>query len=80
LRPLASPSWLRLIINEWSWSTITTSPGAISRHLTELRDKIRVFVLPERRSDRIHPRAVKLKMTNYARKRPVKSSSRSCAK
>jgi len=66
---------LRLVINEWSWSTITTSPGAIPRHLTDLRDKIRVFVLPERRSDRVQPRAVKLKMSNYARKRPRKPSS-----
>lgn len=71
---------LRLIINEWSWSTITTSPGAIPRHLTDLRDKIRVFVLPERRSERVFPRAVKIKMSNYARKRPAKSSSRSHAK
>ena len=71
---------LRLIINEWSWSTITASPGAIPRHLTDLRDKIRVFVLPERRSDRVQPRAVKIKMSNYARKRPVKSSSRVRAK
>jgi hypothetical protein len=66
---------LRLVINEWSWSTITTSPGAIPR-LTDLRDKIRVFVLPERRSDRVQPRAVKLKMSNSARKRPSKPSSR----
>ena len=71
---------LRLIINEWSWATITTSPGAIPRHLTDLRDKIRIFVLPERRSDRVFPRAVKLKMSNYARKRPSVSSSRSRAK
>jgi hypothetical protein len=72
---------LRLIINEWSWATITTSPGAIPRHLTDLRDKIRVFVLPERRSDRVFPRAVKLKMSGYPRKRPVAlSSSRSRAK
>jgi hypothetical protein len=71
---------LRLIVNEWSWSTITTSPGAIPRHLTDLRDKIRVFVLPDRRSDRVQPRAVKIKMSNYARKRPAKSSSRTRAK
>jgi hypothetical protein len=71
---------LRLIVNEWSWSTITMSPGAIPHHLTNLRDKIRVFVLPERRSDRVHPRAVKIKMSNYARKRPAKSSSRTRAK
>lgn len=71
---------LRLVIDEWNWSTITTSPGAIPRHLTDLRDKIRVFVLPERRSDRVQPRAVKIKMSNYARKRPAKSSSRSRTK
>lgn len=71
---------LRLVIDEWNWSTITTTPGAIPRHLTDLRDKIRVFVLPERRSNRIQPRAVKLKMSNYARKRPVTSSSRKRAK
>jgi hypothetical protein len=65
---------LRLVIDEWSWSTISSSPGAIPRHLTDLRDKIRVFVLPERRSERVQPRAVKLKMSNYARKRPSPSS------
>ncbi|MEO7732042.1 MAG: hypothetical protein ABIY55_13790 [Kofleriaceae bacterium] len=65
---------LRLIVDEWSWSTITSSPGAIPRHLTDLRDKIRVFVLPERRSGRVAPRAVKIKMSNYARKRPAPSS------
>lgn len=66
---------LRLVIDEWNWSTITTSPGAIPRHLTDLRDKIRVFVLPERRGKRVYPRAVKIKMSNYDRKRPAKSSS-----
>lgn len=71
---------LRLIVAEWGWSTITSSPGAIPRHLTDLRDKIRVFVLPERRSERLYPRAVKIKMSNYPRKRPSKSSSRSRAK
>jgi hypothetical protein len=30
----------------------------------DLRDKIRVFVLPERRSEWVGPRAVKLKMSN----------------
>lgn len=71
---------LRLVVDEWSWSTITSSPGAIPRHLTDLRDKIRVYVLPERRSDRVQPRAVKLKMSHYARKRPVTSPSRERAK
>jgi Insertion element 4 transposase N-terminal/Transposase DDE domain len=71
---------LRLIVDEWSWSTTSQSPGAIPRHLSDLRDKIRVFVLPPRRPERVYPRAVKLKMSNYARKRPAASSSRSRAK
>src|SRR5262249_20785463 len=33
---------LRLVIDEWNWSTVSTTPGAIPRHLTDLRDKIRV--------------------------------------
>lgn len=68
---------LRLVVDEWVWSVNSTSPGRIPSHLADLRDKIRVFVLPERRSERVQPRAVKLKMSNYARKRPRPSSSRS---
>jgi hypothetical protein len=72
---------LRLVVDEWSWSTTTTSPGAIPRHLTDLRDKIRIFVLPPRRHDRVYPRAVKIKMSNYDRNRPkAQSSSRRRAK
>jgi hypothetical protein len=71
---------LRLIVDEWSWSTTSTTPGAIPRHLTDLRDKIRVYVLPPRRPERVFPRAVKIKMSNYARKRPISRSSRSGAK
>jgi hypothetical protein len=72
---------LRLIVDEWSWSTTSTTPGAIPRHLTDLRDKIRIYVLPPRRSQRVFPRAVKIKMSNYARKRPaLRGSSRSRAK
>jgi hypothetical protein len=61
---------LRLIVDEWSWSANTSSPGAIPRHLDDLRDKIRRFVLPPRRPERSYPRAVKIKMSNYARKLP----------
>lgn len=61
---------LRYIVDEWGWSTITTSPGAIPRHLDDMRDKIRRFLLPPRRPERVYPRAVKIKMSNYARKRP----------
>jgi hypothetical protein len=61
---------LRYITDEWGWAAITASPGAIPRHLHDMRDKIRCFVLPPRRPDRVYPRAVKLKMSNYERKRP----------
>jgi len=71
---------LRLVVDEWSWSTTTTSPGAIPRHLTDLRDKIRIFVLPPRRPERSYPRAVKIKMSNYDRNRPAQSPSRKRSK
>jgi hypothetical protein len=60
---------LRFIRREWEWSAITRSPGAIPRHLEDLRDRIRQFVLPPRHRERSYPRAVKLKMSNYARNR-----------
>lgn len=66
---------LRLIVDEWSWSNTTSSPGAIPRHLTDLRDKIRLYVLPPRRTERTYPRAVKIKMSNYDRNRPKAQSS-----
>ena len=45
--------------------TITESPGAIPRHMADLRDKIRRFVLPPRRERPAYPRAVKIKMSAY---------------
>lgn len=60
---------LRLIRDEWAWAAVT-SPGAIPRHLRELRAAVARFVLPPRRQ-RSYPRAVKLKMSNYARNRPT---------
>jgi hypothetical protein len=59
---------LRLICDEWSWCAIA-SPGAIPRHLTELRASLQRFILPPRRPERSYPRAVKIKMSNYAKKR-----------
>lgn len=59
---------LRLICDEWSWCAIA-APGAIPRHLVELRSSLQRFVLPPRRSERSYPRAVKIKMSNYAKKR-----------
>jgi hypothetical protein len=37
----------------------------------DLRDKTRRFVLPARRPERRYPRAVKIKMSNYARIEPL---------
>lgn len=61
---------LRLIRDEWMWTSGTNSPGAVPGHLRRLREDIKRFILPERRR-RAFPRAVKLKMSNYARKRPA---------
>lgn len=59
---------MRLIIDEWLWCAIA-SPGAIPRHLRNLRESLTGLVLPPRRGDRRYPRAVKIKMSNYPRKR-----------
>lgn len=60
---------LHLIRDEWLWSTYAP-PGAIPRHLARLRDALARLVLPPRRSERVYPRAVKIKMSAYPRKRP----------
>ena len=60
---------LRLIRDEWTWLSVT-SPGAIPKRLATMRANIKRYVLPPRRTKRIYPRAVKIKMSNYARKRP----------
>jgi hypothetical protein len=55
---------LRLIQDEWSWCALSR-PGAIPRHLRELRASVARFVLPPRRPDRSYPRVVKMKNKNY---------------
>jgi len=60
---------LRLIHDEWIWLA-GTSPGAIPSLLRDLRAVLKRFVLPPRRSKRTYPRAVKIKMSGYPRKRP----------
>jgi len=59
---------LRLICDEWLWCAIA-SPGAIPKHLRNLRAALTSLILPPRRSERSFPRAVKIKMSNYPRKR-----------
>jgi len=45
--------------------------GTIPARLQDLRRNLKRLVLPERRTERAYPRAVKIKMSNYPRKRPV---------
>ena len=59
---------LRLIRTEWEWLTVA-SPGAIPKRLDALRHNLKRYVLPPRRT-RTFPRAVKIKMSSYDRKRP----------
>jgi hypothetical protein len=62
---------LRLIRDEWMWAAASRSPGAIPANLRRLRADLRRFILPPRRPERSYPRAVKVKMSNYDRKRPT---------
>lgn len=63
---------LRFIREEWFLdSQPLISVGAIPRHLQRLCQDLSRFVLPERRTERSYPRAVKIKMSNYPRKRRV---------
>ena len=59
---------LRLIRDEWEWLTVT-SPAAIPKRLETMRRNVQRYILPPRRS-RTFPRAVKIKMSSYDRKRP----------
>ena len=69
----------RMICNEWLWSA-NASPGAIPRHLRQLRENVLLFVLPPRRSERTYPRAVKIKMSSYPRKRRATSAAQNPCK
>jgi hypothetical protein len=70
---------LREVVEQWHFATIV-SPGTIPGRLSTVTDRLRQFLLPPRRPGRVFPRAVKIKMSNYARKLPTKSSSRNRAK
>lgn len=59
---------MRLICDEWLWCAIA-SPGSIPKHLRALRASLKTLLLPPRRSHRRYPREVKIKMSNYPRKR-----------
>jgi len=70
---------LRESVQQWNLAAMT-SPGTVAGRLATVTDRLRSFVLPPRRHERVFPRAVKLKMSNYARKVPSSSSSRKRAK
>jgi hypothetical protein len=61
---------LRFIREQW-WmdSQPHISVGAIPGYLKRLAEQLSRFVLPERRAQRSFPRSVKIKMSNYPRKR-----------
>lgn len=62
---------LSLVCREWQRANAPRAAiGNIPRDLATLRLNLKRLVLPPRRSNRSFPRAVKLKMSNYARKRP----------
>lgn len=59
---------MRFIRDEWGWCAVA-SPGSIPKKLLRMRERVTDFVLPPRRGHRRYPRAVKIKMSNYAKKR-----------
>jgi len=58
---------LRLIRDEWEWLSVT-SPGAIPKRLATLRRNVKRYILPPRRR-RAYPRVVKIKLSQYPRKK-----------
>jgi len=62
---------LALVREELSWLVgPRLALGTIPKRMQHLRRLMKRLVLPERRAARVYPRAVKVKMSNYPRKRP----------
>ena len=62
---------LHLIRDEFhTLSLRTMTPGSVPARLAYLRQRLKRLVLPPRRPERAYPRAVKIKMSGYERKRP----------
>jgi hypothetical protein len=66
---------LREVVEQWHFAAVA-SPGTIPERLSTITDRLRQFLLPPRRPERVYPRAVKIKMSSYNRKIPTKTSSR----
>jgi hypothetical protein len=60
---------LALVREEFEWSGITRSPGAIPRHLGALRERLKRFILPPRRPQRRYPREIKNDYRRYPRRK-----------
>ena len=56
---------LRYIVDEWLWSSSCRTPGSIPTKLSAMRNNIRRFVLPPRRSARRYAREVRMTKTQY---------------
>jgi hypothetical protein len=66
---------LEMMTTKWFFMANMTA-GAIPARLRTLEARLARLLRPERRSDRRHPRAVKIKMSNYDRKRPSQRGKR----
>ena len=65
---VASLSMIRDEFHTLSLRSMT--PGAMPASLARLRQRLKRLILPPRRPERAYPRSVKIKMSNYPRKRP----------
>ena len=72
---VAALNFIESALRTWG----SDSAGRLPERLRKLREDLSHFILPTRR-ERSYPRAVKIKMSNYARNRPLRSSSRRSAK
>ena len=70
---------LRECVLAWRMAA-NSPPGSVPGNLATITDRLRHYVLPPRRPERSFPRAVKVKMSNYARKVPTTASSRNRTK
>ena len=61
---------LRLIVHEWFWRVDTRTPGAIPKHLREMREKLSRLILSPRRK-RSYPRVARRKPHRYPAPRAV---------
>jgi hypothetical protein len=66
---------LSLICHAWViWSAQPAAPGRIPSALMDLRHRLGLLLLPERRPKRSYPRAVKIKMSPYLKKQVARTN------